>query len=226
MSLIPGWHTTIFAPYFVAGAIFSGLAMVLTIVIPLRVVFRLEHYITPHVMQSMARVILFTSVIVGYAYATEFFIAYYSGNQFERALFYFRPFGEPGDLSPFLNKGHMGFPQYAFWAMVFCNTISPLPLWRMKIRSNPWALFIISILINIGMWFERFNIVVSSLQRDFIPHNWGEYVFTITEWSVTIGSFGFFFTMFTLFARAMPVLAIAEVKEGLTPPTKHAAAHH
>jgi molybdopterin-containing oxidoreductase family membrane subunit len=226
MSLIPGWHTTIFAPYFVAGAIFSGLAMVLTIVIPLRLVFRLEHYITPHVMQSMARVILFTSVIVGYAYATEFFIAYYSGDQFERALFYFRPFGEPGDLSPFLNKGHMGFPQYAFWSMVFCNVVSPLPLWRMKIRSNPWALFMISILINIGMWFERFNIVVSSLQRDFIPHNWGEYVFTITEWSVTIGSFGFFFTMFTLFARAMPILAIAEVKEGLEPPMKHAAAHH
>ena len=226
MSLIPGWHTTIFAPYFVAGAIFSGLAMVLTIVIPLRVVFGLEHYITPHVMQSMARVILFTSVIVGYAYATEFFIAYYSGNQFERALFYFRPFGEPGDLSPFMGKGHMAFPQYAFWTMVFCNTISPLPLWRKKIRSNPWALFLISILINIGMWFERFNIVVSSLQRDFIPHNWGEYVFTITEWSVTIGSFGFFFTLFTLFARAMPVLAIAEVKEGLTPPTKHAAALH
>ena len=226
MSMIPGWHTTIFAPYFVAGAIFSGLAMVLTIVIPLRVVFKLEHYITPHVMQSMARVILFTTVIVAYAYATEFFIAYYSGNQFERALFYFRPFGEPGDLSPFFPKGHMAFPQYAFWAMVFCNVIAPIPLWRKKIRTNPWALFVISILINIGMWFERFNIVVSSLQRDFMPENWGSYIFTITEWGVTIGSFGFFFTLFTLFARAMPILAIAEVKEGLEPPRKHAVAHH
>lgn len=226
MSLIPGWHTTIFAPYFVAGAIFSGLAMVLTIVIPLRVVFQLEHYITPHVMQSMARVILFTTVIVGYAYATEFFIAYYSGNRFERALFYFRPFGEPGDLSPFFAKGHMAFPQYAFWSMVFCNVIAPLPLWRYKIRTNPWALFIISILINIGMWFERFNIVVSSLQRDFIPYNWGEYKFTIVEWAVTVGSFGFFFTLFTLFARAMPILAIAEVKENLEPSRKHAAVSH
>jgi Ni/Fe-hydrogenase subunit HybB-like protein len=226
MSLIPGWHTTIFAPYFVAGAIFSGLAMVLTIVIPLRVVFQLEHYITPHVMQSMARVILFTSIIVGYAYTTEFFIAYYSGDQFERAIFYFRPFGEPGDLSPFFGKGTMGFPQYSFWAMVFCNVVSPLPLWRYKIRSNPWALFLISILINIGMWFERFNIVVSSLQRDFIPFVWGEYKFTIVEWSVTVGSFGFFFTLFTLFARSMPVLAIAEVKEGLEPARMKAAPQH
>lgn len=226
MSMIPGWHTTIFAPYFVAGAIFSGLAMVLTIVIPMRVVFGLEHYITPHVMQSMARVILFTSIIVGYAYATEFFIAYYSGDKFERALFYFRPFGEPGDLSPFMSKGHMGFAQYAFWSMVFCNVISPLPLWRYKIRCNPWALFIISILINIGMWFERFNIVVSSLQRDFNPANWGDYTFTITEWGITIGSFGFFFTLFILFARAAPVLAIAEVKENLDPPRRRAAEHH
>jgi len=226
MSLLPGWHTTIFAPYFVAGAIFSGLAMVLTIVIPMRKVFRLEHYITPHVMQSMARVILFTSIIVGYAYATEFFIAYYSADQFERALFYFRPFGEPGSLAPYVGMGHMGFPQYAFWAMVFCNVIAPLPLWRYKIRTNPWALFFIAILINIGMWFERFNIVVSSLQRDFIPHNWGVYKFTIVEWSITLGSFGFFFTMFTLFARSMPVMAIAEIKEGLEPPMKRAAAHH
>ena len=147
MSLIPGWHTTIFAPYFVAGAIFSGLAMVLTIVIPLRVVFKLEHYVTPHVMQSMARVILFTSIIVGYAYATEFFIAYYSGDQFERAIFYFRPFGAPGDLAPYFGKGTMGFSQYAVWSMVFCNVVAPLPLWRYKIRTNPWALFMIAILI-------------------------------------------------------------------------------
>ena len=223
MSLVPGWHTTIFAPYFVAGAIFSGLAMVLTIVIPMRVVFGLEKYITPHVMQSMARVILFTSIIVGYAYITEFFIAWYSGVSFEKAIFYFRPFGEPGSLDPVRDQGAFGFPQYAFWIMVFCNVIAPLPLWRWKIRNNPLALFVISIFINIGMWFERFNIVVSSLQRDFNPTNWGTYHPSVIEFGITLGSFGFFFTLFILFTRAMPSLAIAEVKEGLPPPLKKAA---
>ena len=217
MSMIPGWHTTIFAPYFVAGAIFSGLAMVLTIVIPLRVVFDLKKYITDHVLQSMARVILFTSVIVGYAYATEFFIAYYSGVPFERALFYFRVFGEPGSGAPYYEQGQMGFAQIAFGLMVFCNVISPLPLWRWKVRNNAVALFIISILINIGMWFERFNIVVSSLQHDFNPALWGRYWPTPVEFGITLGSFGFFFTLFLLFTRAMPTLAIAEVKESLPP---------
>jgi len=225
MSLVPGWHTTIFAPYFVAGAIFSGLAMVLTIVIPMRTVFGLERYITPHVMQSMARVILFTSIIVGYAYATEFFIAWYSGNAFERGIFYFRPFGEIGDLDPVRMRGAFGVPQFSFWTMVFCNVIAPLPLWRWKIRNNVYALFIISILINIGMWFERFNIVVSSLQRDFNPANWGTYWPTIVEMGITLGSFGFFFTLFTIFTRAMPSLAIAEVKEGLEPPRRNPASH-
>ncbi len=223
MSLIPGWHTTIFAPYFVAGAIFSGLAMVLTIVIPMRVVFGWQKYITTHVLQSMARVILFTSIIVGYAYIVEFFIAWYSGVPFERAIFYFRPFGEPGSLDPVSDKGAFGFPQIAFWLMIFCNVIVPLPLWRFRIRSNPIALFVISIFINIGMWFERFNIVVSSLQRDFNPTNWGSYHPTIIEFGITLGSFGFFFTLFILFMRAMPSLAIAEVKEGLPPPIKSAA---
>ena len=226
MSMVPGWHTTIFAPYFVAGAIFSGLAMVLTIVIPLRAIFGWEKYITEHVMQSMARVILFTSVIVGYAYATEFFIAYYSGNQFERGLFYFRPFGEPFGLEPFKAAGSFGFPQFAFFMMVFCNVVAPLPLWRYKIRTNVWALFIIAFLINVGMWFERFNIVVSSLQRDFNPANWGSYWPTIVEMGITLGSFGFFFTMFTLFTRAMPAIAVAEVKEGLEPPRRNPAEHH
>ncbi|MEE8395739.1 MAG: NrfD/PsrC family molybdoenzyme membrane anchor subunit, partial [bacterium] len=202
MSMVPGWHSTIFAPYFVAGAIFSGLAMVLTIVIPLRAVFRWEKYITPHVMQSLARVILFTSVIVGYAYVAEFFIAWYSGNVFERGLFYFRPFGEPLSGAPFFEQGRISFPNIAFFIMVFCNVIAPIPLWRYKIRTNVWALFFIAILINIGMWFERFNIVVSSLQRDFNPANWGAYYPTIVEMGITLGSFGFFFTMFALFARA------------------------
>ena len=221
MSLVPGWHTTIFAPYFVAGAIFSGLAMVMTIVIPMRVVFGWEKYITDHVLQSMARMVLFTSFIVGYAYASEAFIAYYSGNQFERGIFYFRAFGNPIDGSPFVEPGTLGFPQLTYFIMVFCNIIAPLPLWRWKIRNNAIALFIISILINIGMWFERFNIVVSSLQRDFNPANWGPYQFAPIEIAITVGSFGFFFTLFLLFARAMPILAIAEVKEGLPPPMRN-----
>jgi Ni/Fe-hydrogenase subunit HybB-like protein len=226
MSMLPGWHTTIFAPYFVAGAIFSGLAMVLTITIPLRTVFNLEKYITIHVLQSLARVILFTSFIVGYAYATEFFLSWYSGVNFERSLFYFRAFGQPGSGAPFFERGAFGFPQVAFYLMVFCNVISPIPLWRWKIRNNPIALFIISILINIGMWFERFNIVVSSLQRDFNPANWGPYWPTPVEFGITLGSFGFFFTLFLLFVRAMPSLAIAEVKESLTPLYKHANHDH
>lgn len=226
MSMIPGWHTTIFAPYFVAGAIFSGLAMVLTIVIPLRVIFGWEKYITVHVMQSMARMILFTSVIVGYSYGTEFFIAWYSGVPFEKAIFYFRPFGEFINMAPYSESTHsFGFPQLAFLVMVFCNVIAPIPLWRWKIRNNVLALFIISILINIGMWFERFNIIVSSLQRDFNPANWGNYVPTIVEMGITIGSFGMFFTLFTLFARAMPALALAEVKEGLDPPMRNPTEH-
>jgi molybdopterin-containing oxidoreductase family membrane subunit len=120
----------------------------------------------------------------------------------------------------------MGFPQIAFALMVFCNVIAPLPLWRWKIRNNAIALFIISILINIGMWFERFNIVVSSLQRDFNPANWGSYIPTPIEFGITLGSFGFFFTLFLLFTRAMPSLAIAEMKEALSPPYKHPDPHH
>ena len=226
MSLLPGWHTTIFAPYFVAGAIFSGLAMVLTIVIPLRIIFDLHHIITDHVLQSLARVILFTSIIVAYAYTAEFFIAYYSGVEFERSLFYFRAFGEPGSLAPFAEQGKMGFTQIAFYLMVFCNVIAPLPLWRWKIRNNTVALFFIAILINIGMWFERFNIVVSSLMRDFNPANWGQYIPQPVEFGITFGSFGFFFTLFILFTRAMPSVAIAEVKETLPPPYKNPENHH
>lgn len=219
VSSLPGWHTTIFPPYFVAGAIFSGLAMVMTVLIPMRVVFRLEAYITDHVVQSVCRVILFTSVIVSYAYATEFFIAYYSGVPYERAIFYFRPFGGMKDWSLMGDQG-IGFPQIAFFLMVFCNVVSPLPLWRWKVRNNIIAVWIISALINVGMWFERFNIVVSSLQRDFLPAAWGSYWPTVVEMGITVGSFGFFFTLFTLFTKALPPMAIMELKEAVHPPMK------
>jgi molybdopterin-containing oxidoreductase family membrane subunit len=216
---VPGWHTTIFAPYFVAGAIFSGLSMVLTVLIPMRAVFGLQDYITNHVIQSVSKMIIFTSIIVGYAYASEFFIGYYSGSPFERAIFYYRPFGEMQSWT-LLGDSQINFPQIAFWLMVFCNVIAPIPLWRWKIRNNPLAVWIIAALVNVGMWFERFNIVGSSLQHEYDPSAWGEYWPTIVEVGITIGSFGFFFTLFTLFAKSLPPMAIMELKEASIPPMK------
>ena len=223
MASIPGWHTTIFAPYFVAGAIFSGLAMVMTVLIPVRVVFRLEDYISNHVINKVCQVILFTSLIVGYAYATEFFIAWYSGSPYERAVFYFRPFGHMATWS-LTGDQPVSFPLLAFYLMVFCNVIAPIPLWRKKVRNNLVAVWIICGLINVGMWFERFNIVGSSLQRDFHPYNWGEYWPTLVEVGITIGSFGFFFTLFALFVKALPPMAIMELKEAAEPPMRKG--HH
>ncbi|MBL0691288.1 MAG: polysulfide reductase NrfD [SAR324 cluster bacterium] len=211
MSSIPGWHTTIFAPYFVAGAIFSGCAMVITIMIPMRAIFPgFGKIITVKHLEALAKMIIFTGGIVTYAYSIEFFIAYYSGSQYERALFWYRPFGE-------LN----GF----FWLMVLCNCVGPIPLWRKKIRTNLVALFIISIVINIGMWLERFNIVVTSTAHDFIPFVWAGYTFQWVEIWVTVGSFAWFFMWFFMFVKLMPSLAIAELKEGLTPPLRHKCQH-
>ena len=225
MSSVPGWHTTIFAPYFVAGAIFSGLSMVLTVLIPMRAVFGLQNYITNHVIQSVSKMIIFTSIIVGYAYATEFFIGYYSGSPYERAIFYYRPFGEMQSWT-LLGDSRINFPQIAFWLMVFCNVIAPIPLWRWKIRNNPLAVWIIAALVNVGMWFERFNIVGSSLQHEYDPASWGEYWPTIVEVGITVGSFGFFFTLFALFAKSLPPMAIMELKEATIPPMKNAAKGH
>lgn len=206
MSSVPGWHTTIFAPYFVSGAIFSGCAMVLTIIIPMRFLFdgfdkiiKIEH------LEALAKMILFTGLIVTYAYSIEFFIAYYSGSTFERAVFWFRPFGQ---LKVF------------FWLMVLCNCVAPIPLWRKKIRTNLPALFFISILINIGMWLERFNIVGTSLAHDFVPFVWGDYTFEWGEVWITVGSFGWFFMWFFLFVKLMPSMAVTELKEALPPPMR------
>ena len=209
MTSIPGWHTTIFAPYFVAGAIFSGCAMVLTIIIPMRKIYRgFDKIIAIEHLEALAKLILFTGIIVTYSYAIEFFIAFYSGSQYERALFWFRPFGEL---------------KYFFWLMVLCNCISPIPLWRKKIRTNLPALFVISILINIGMWLERFNIIVTSLAHDFVPFAWSNYQFEWGEIWITIGSFGWFFTWFFVFIKIMPSMAIMELKEGLAPPLRKTA---
>ena len=186
MGNVPGWHTTIFPPYFVAGAIFSGLAMVMTIIIPMRKAFSLEKYLTTWHFEKICQLILFTSGIVTYAYATEFYIAWYSNNTFEQFQFWFRPFGEY---------------RVAFWGMVFCNCIAPQTLWFKKCRTNLKWLFILSIIINIGMWLERFNIIIQSLSREFIPAAWGGYNFSWIEVGITVGSFGWFFMYFLLFIK-------------------------
>ncbi len=196
-SVIPGWHTTIFPPYFVAGAIFSGFAMVLTLMIVARKVLNLEHYITIGHIEAMNKVIILTGSLVGLAYGTEFFIAWYSGVEYEQYCFVNRATG------PYW---------WAYWSMISCNVITPQLFWSEKIRTSVVATFIITIFVNIGMWFERFVIIVSSLHRDYLPSSWAMYSPTITEVGIFVGTFGLFFTAFLLFAKYLPVIAIAEVK--------------
>jgi molybdopterin-containing oxidoreductase family membrane subunit len=198
---LPGWHTTIFPPYFVAGAIFSGLAMVITLMVICRVAFKLEHLITLLHFDRMARLILATGSMVGYAYATEFFIAWYSGNPYEGFTFYNRAFG------PYA---------WAYWTMVTCNVVVPQVFWFKRARTSIPVLFVASLLVNVGMWFERFVIVVTSTHRDFLPSSWAYYRPTLWDGLTLLGSFGLFFTMFCLFVRFLPMVAMSEVK-GVTP---------
>ena len=207
MGIVPGWHATIFAPYFVAGAIFSGCGMVITILVPLRHFFKLERYIQVRHFENLAKLCLLTSTIVGYAYFTEYFIAWYSGNPFERASFYNRVFGEYA---------------WATWTMIICNVFIPLLLWKKSIRTSITWLFVISIFINIGMWFERFVIIASSLTHEYEPWQWGYYVPNWNELGIIAGSFGFFATLFMIFCKVFPSVAIAEVKEALPPPRRGA----
>jgi len=206
MSVIPGWHTTIFAPYFVAGAILSGCAMVITLMVPMRKIFRLEHIITVKHFEGLAQMLLLTSLIVSYAYLTEYAIAFYSGNTFEIAHFNYRLLGadEPGSY------------KYAYWMMVFCNSLVPLLIFWKKFRTSIAALFVMSFFVNVGMYLERFIIIVTSLARDFQPYAWGLYKPSIIEIGITIGSFGLFFMLFLLFCKTLPVLAITEIKEEYT----------
>lgn len=196
-SVIPGWHATIFPPYFVAGAIFSGMAMVLTLMIVARKTMHLEDYITVRHVETMCKLVIATSGMVGLAYATEFFIAIYSGNEYERFVFVNRAMG------PFA---------WAYWIMVTCNVAVPLLLWFRKVRTHMGAVFVVSLLVNVGMWFERFVIIVTSLHRDYLPSNWTGYRPTVIEVATLLGSFGLFFTCFLLFCRLLPVIAIGEVK--------------
>jgi len=196
-AVIPGWHTTILPPYFVAGAIFSGMAMVLTLLLIARKVAHLEDYITLRQVDPMCKIMLATGCIVGFAYLTEFFTALYSGNPYEQFVTINRAFG------PFY---------WAYWIMVSCNVIVPQLLWFKAVRSNLLMVFILTIFVNIGMWFERFVIIVISLHRDFLPSSWASYVPTSIEIATLVGSFGLFFTCFLIFCRLLPMIAIGEIK--------------
>ncbi len=205
-SIIPGWHTTIFPPYFVSGAIFSGFAMVLTLAIIARRFYNLENIITLNHFDKMAKIMLLTGSIVGYAYAMEFFIAWYSGNIYE----YFT----------FTNRA-LGPYAWAYWTMLTCNVLVPQFFWFKQLRRNVKFLFAASILINIGMWFERFVITVTSLSRDFLPAAWDYYSPTIIDILIFVGSFGLFFTGFLLFIRFLPIVSMSEVKSVLPQADPH-----
>ena len=196
-SVIPGWHTTIFPPYFVAGAIFSGFAMVLTLMLVTRRLFKLEDYITIEHIGLMNIVITITGSIVGIAYITEFFVAWYSGVPAEQYAFFNRMQG------PYW---------WAYWSMMTCNVISPQLFWSKRIRTSITATFIISIIVNIGMWFERFVIIVTSLHRDYLPSSWAMFYPTIYDMGVYLFTLGLFFTAFLLFAKFFPVVNMAEIK--------------
>jgi len=196
-AVIPGWHTAVFPPYFVIGAVFSGFAMVLTLMLIARKVMRFEGYITWRHIHAMCKVLVFTSSIVGLAYATELFIAWYSGNEYEQFAFRNRLFGPMG---------------WAYGIMVLCNVVVPQMLWFRRVRGSLAAIFLISLLVNVGMWFERFVIIVTSLGRDFLPSSWSSYAPTWIELGTLLGSFGLFFTCFLLFCRFLPMIAMAEVR--------------
>jgi len=210
VSQLPGWHTTIFPPYFVAGAVFSGFAMVVTLMVIARAVFGLKRIVTIRHFESMAKIMLVTGSIVGYAYSMEFFIAWYSGNPYETFAFVNRAFG------PYW---------WSYWIMISCNVISPQLFWFKKMRTSIPALFIISIFVNIGMWFERFVITVTSLHRDFLPSSWDYYSPTFFDLCALLGSFGLFFTLMSLFVRFLPQVAMAEVKATLPEANPHHHAH-
>jgi molybdopterin-containing oxidoreductase family membrane subunit len=211
MALVPGWHSTLFAPFFVDGAIFSGFAMVVILIIPMRFFFRLHAYVTDRHLDYMAKLILTTGLVLTYFYVCEIFTAWYSGDHFERASLFWK-----------VTRDYA----WALWTMYFCNCIAPLILFWKRARTSIPILYTVSILVLIGMWFERFNIIVPSLAHDFYPYTWGIYVPSATDSMIVVGSFGFFFLLFLAFIRVMPSLSIVEVKETLPPPMKERHGHH
>ncbi len=210
VSMLPGWHTTIFPPYFVAGAIFSGFGMVLTLLVPARELFGLKDVITLRHLDNMCKIVVATGSIVGYAYAVEFFVAWYGQNEYE--------------LFTFLNRA-LGPYGWCYWTMVSCNVVLPQLFWSGKLRRTPWVVFGLSLVVNVGMWFERFVIIVSSLHRDYLPSSWGFYKPTWVEILTLMGSFGLFFTLFLLFLRFLPMVAMAEVKAVMPRPAAEEPEH-
>jgi molybdopterin-containing oxidoreductase family membrane subunit len=198
VAIVPGWHTTIFPPYFVAGAIYSGFAMVLTLAIPLRKAYGLEDFITMRHLDNCAKVMLATGLIVAYGYFIEFFMAYYSGNKFDVFL---------------ANQRLHGPYAHYYYALLLCNILTPQLLWFEKIRRNVFLLFLMSLVINTGMWLERFVIVVISLTRDFMPSAWGRYSATVWDYATLLGTLGLFTMLFFLFIRGLPAIAISEMRE-------------
>jgi Ni/Fe-hydrogenase subunit HybB-like protein len=195
---LPGWHTTIFPPYFVAGAVFGGFAMVLTMGVPIRHFYKLHDFITDRHLENMAKVMLVTGFIVVYGYFMEIFMGFYSGNQYER----------------FLTLNRMTGPyKYEFAALWFCNAVIPQFLWVKWIRRNAFLLWLISIVVNVGMWLERFVIIVISLHRDFLPSSWGWYRPTVWDWGIFLGTIGFFSFMMFMFIRLLPMISVFELRE-------------
>src|SRR5438552_13759280 len=210
MAQVPGWHSTIFAPYFVAGAIFSGVALVINLLIPIRSAFKLEQIVTVDHIEKLGKLVLLTSSIVTYSYLCEFFMAWYGPNSHERDLFWWRA------------TGHFW---WAFWIMMTCNSIIPLLLWSKKVRRSMSVMFVICLFVNVGMWFERFVIIVTSLARPFEPYSWGvNYKMSWTEGAILAGSFAWFFMFFLIFVRVLPAFSVAEIKETLAAPLKRRAA--
>jgi molybdopterin-containing oxidoreductase family membrane subunit len=197
VGIVPGWHATIFPPYFVAGAIYAGFAMVLTLAIPIRAVYGLQDFITMRHLQNMAKIMLATGLLVAYGYMMETFMAWYSGNDYEKFMIWNRMTGQY---------------RYMYFALIFCNVFTPQFLWFSKIRNNTVFLFIISIIVSIGMWLERYVIIVVSLSRDFLPSSWGTYKGSPFDWTMFIGTIGLFLTLLFLFIRVLPMISIFEMR--------------
>ncbi len=203
LGISPGWHSTIFAPYFVAGAIHSGLAMVLVLLIPLRKIYKFENLLTIYVFEQIARTIILTGLIVGYSYAVEHFMSVYSGNEPEATQYHWRM---------------TGYYSWCYWMMVVCNVFVPIALFFKKVRTNLKALFTIGILVLIGMWFERLVIIAGTQAHEFDPYSWGVYKYpSMVEWCILVGSFSLFFFLFLLFAKFLPTISITELKEAIPP---------
>lgn len=198
VAIIPGWHATIFPPYFVAGAIYAGFAMVLTLAIPLRAIYHLEDFITLRHLQNMAMIVLATGLIVAYGYLMETFMAWYGANPYEEYMIANRMRGPYAPM---------------YWALILCNVLTPQVLWSRRMRSNVVVLFVVAMIVNVGMWLERYIIVVTSLHRDFLPSSWGMYAGTVWDWALYVGTIGLCFALLFLFIRFLPMISIFEMRE-------------